>query len=117
MVGAQRKRGLRRVAGGAVIPGRDLPSDGVPLSALRRDAPRSPVVTVVDPGARATRVRLLAPRIVADYRDGVRVAAIVAEHGLAGRELYALLRACGVPLRHAADDWRRRMDRTPMGRP
>lgn len=89
-----------------MIPGRDLPNDGVPLSALRRDVRPTPVVTVVDPGARATRVRLLAPAIVADYLDGVRVALIKSDHKISSVELYAALRLCGVRLRHAAPPWR-----------
>ena len=95
-----------------MIPGRDLPDDGVPRSALRRDAPRSPVVTVVDPGARATRVRLLAPDIVADYVAGVRCRRIQADYGINSAEFYVVLRACGVRLRHAAPAWRRRTGRT-----
>lgn len=96
--------------------GADLPDDGVPLSALRRDPlpkpaprrdpPRPVMVTPAPPGARATRVRLLMPDIVADYLDGVRVNLIRSEHRISSDELYATLRLCGVRLRHAAPPWR-----------
>lgn len=83
--------------------GADLPNDAVPLSALRRGPPPAPPsVTRVDPEARAQRVRLLSPRIAADYRDGHPAAAIRASYDLATGELYGVLRACGVPLRYPA---------------
>lgn len=86
-----------------MIPGRDLSDACVPLDALRRNAPPPrAVVAVVDPDARALRVRLLSPRIARDYRDGHPVAAIRAGYDLATGELYGVLRACGVPLRYPA---------------
>ncbi len=76
---------------------------GVPLDALRRDAPPPTREAVaISAHARAVRLRMLAPMIAADYRDGHPVATIREGYGVNRDELYRTLAAEGVPLRYPA---------------
>lgn len=76
-----------------MIPGRDLPDDGVPLDALRRD-PRPAVADGLSPWLRA-----LAPTLLAAYNAGEPVRAISARYGVRRRALFAAVLASGGKLR------------------
>lgn len=76
---------------------------GVPLDALRRDAPPpTREAVVLNAAAKALRLRMLAPMIAADYRDGHPAASIRKGYGINHTDLYRTLAAEGVPLRYPA---------------